>query len=117
VCTCGSDGNAIVWKADTANESSTKRSYTQAFVLPHGDSQIYACETLACIPAEHVMTAAEDQLHMWDLSGGGRDVPIKSLNFEVTDSTPGECNLLYCRLRRAIRDLYLCFFFVLYHRR
>jgi hypothetical protein len=92
ICTCGSDGNAVIWTADA---SQTKLSYNKALILPHGDSQIYACETMACVPTEHVMTASENQLHLWALADGGRDVPIKSLNFEIntTSASSGEAYL------------------------
>lgn len=102
ICTCGSDGNAIIWTADTTIDSttSTKQSYTKTLTLPHGDSQIYACETLPCVPTEHVMTAAENQIHVWNLSNEGRDFPIKTLNFDVdsTSSASGELllSLWFC---------------------
>ena len=86
ICTCGSDGNAVIWSADasdTASVISEKPSYTKTLTLPHGDSQIYACETIACMPMEHVMTASENQLHLWDISGGRDTVPLRTLDFEV----------------------------------
>jgi hypothetical protein len=86
ICTCGSDGKAIIWTADVSNDPSAsahKQTYTKAFTLPHGDSQIYACEIMASIPNEHVMTASENQLHFWDIANGGRDSPLKTMDFEV----------------------------------
>ena len=85
ICTCGSDGNAKIWLSDPSSEESvsTNASFTNVVTLPHGDTQIYACETLACVASEHVMTAAENLLHLWDLSEGGRDRPLKSLGFEL----------------------------------
>lgn len=56
VLTCGADGMMYLWainhdKIDKIQE------------YPHGDTQIYGCEVID----RRVYTAADDQLHLWDL--------------------------------------------------
>ena len=87
VCTSGSDGRAIIWTKDqmtatehditapsTSTQKAAQQKYTKALTLSHGDSQIYACETVPCVTSAHVMTAAESQLLLWDIAEGGRDI-------------------------------------------
>mgnify|MGYP003386421752 FL=1 len=55
ICTCGADGNAILWKIIEKNRMFTKK---QLIVLPHSPgSQIYVCES---INDTYFMTAADD---------------------------------------------------------
>ena len=104
ICSCGSDGNAVLWKSttDLANRSDSTESmgYTKARTLSHGDQQIYSCETLGCIPSAHIMTASEDSLHFWDLSDSS-GVEQQTLCFdkpqEGTGSTPHVITIAHCR--------------------
>jgi hypothetical protein len=92
ICTCASDGNAILWKSkqglDDIASSGSPAAYANAAVLSHGDQQIYSCETMGCVPTPHVMTASEDALHFWDIGDGVREEP-QSISFNSTSSYSG----------------------------
>jgi hypothetical protein len=81
ICTCGSDGNAILWNQCTSSNSS---SYSQVLTLPHHD-QIYACVTSEGISSPHVITASDNLLHIWDLSNCSNDNSY-SISFQSLSS-------------------------------
>lgn len=90
ICTCASDGNAILWKSDVGLDeivaNGSPSTYTNSAVLSHCDQQIYSCETMGCVPTPHIMTASEDAIHFWDISEGVRAEP-QSISFNSLSST------------------------------
>eukprot|EP01041_Mallomonas_annulata_P010655 gene10655-22241_t len=76
VCTCGSDGNAKIWKSQCGaiNSNGTPKFSTIA-TLPHGDTQIYACESLE---TTKMLTAAENELYIWDISNEFQSIEKRS---------------------------------------
>lgn len=82
ICTCGSDGNAILWKQ--SNPLDPSESYRKVLSLPH-DDQIYSCVTSNCISSPHVITASDNILHLWDLSQSSTDNSY-SISFQPLSS-------------------------------
>lgn len=65
ICTCGADGNAIIWRYSGT-------SYEKLTNLPHGDSQIYACEVIQSSnnpndSPTNLITAADNEVILWNL--------------------------------------------------
>ena len=82
IATCGADGRAILWKSSnydsadvntnvegiaSSNEVEKNRMKKEA-ILPHGPTQIYACESLNISDGASslFMTAADSSVFLWD---------------------------------------------------
>ena len=75
LCTCGSDGNAIIWK-----ESQVDAKMNKLHVLKHGDeAQIYVCESVP--ERSDLVIAAENMLILWDLVA--LDRPSRTYHFNT----------------------------------
>jgi hypothetical protein len=83
IATCGADGRAIIWKNSNHGNSDVnanvegiaiseveKNRMKKEAVLPHGPTQIYACESFnisdgaTCL----FMTAADSSVYLWDVN-------------------------------------------------
>ena len=76
LCTCGSDGRAVLWQEDDNNGT-----YSAVHEIDHGDNQIYACEVLEGFGTPLLVTAAEDSIHCWNSSENFS--LLHSLSFEA----------------------------------
>jgi len=65
VCTCGSDGNAKLWQKQENSSNSNSLLYRVTYTIPHGDTQIYACESVNNNSV--IITGAENSLFFWDV--------------------------------------------------
>jgi WD40 repeat protein len=93
ICTCGSDGKAIIWKKINNNDESLQNDkgeiiygkniqdrkknnnalkYEKSITFDHGDTQIYGCEVFNS-EGNHLITAAENELFLWDIEKGVRN--------------------------------------------
>lgn len=63
VCSCGSDGNAVLW-----TEQQDTHALQRAHVFEHGnDAQIYVCEVSSQVQS-NLVVAAENFLVVWDVN-------------------------------------------------
>jgi WD40 repeat protein len=66
IASAGSDGKVCLWTEDQSNSSSFHHS--QNGLLDHGEgSQIYVCEPDRSSEGKVLLTAAENELFLWDL--------------------------------------------------
>ena len=65
VCSAGADGKAIIWGA--LDDNSIEK-FKKLCTLNHGESQIYSCELLEHFTNAQLLTAAENEVHLWNLS-------------------------------------------------
>jgi WD40 repeat protein len=63
VVTCGADGHAKIWRVPIDGSPSAVADYF------HGEEQIYACESIGSSSDLKLMTAAGNELRLWDSSG------------------------------------------------
>ena len=63
VVTCGADGHAKIWRVPSVGLPTVVADYF------HGEEQIYACEPLDSPSGMKLMTAAGNELRVWDSSG------------------------------------------------
>lgn len=94
ICTCGSDGRAIIWKKINNNDEKLQNDkgeiiygkniqdrkkndnnalkYEKSITFDHGDTQIYGCEVFKG-EGKYLITAAENELFLWDIEKGVRN--------------------------------------------
>jgi hypothetical protein len=84
IATCGADGRAIIWKSFIYNSSDVsknvegiassneieKNRMKKEAILPHGPTQIYACESLKISDGASClfMTAADSSVYLWEVN-------------------------------------------------
>lgn len=66
LCTCGSDGNAVLWTS--IQQEGGGENFQRSHIFEHGkDAQIYVCEVSNQSQSE-IVIAAENFLVVWDVS-------------------------------------------------
>lgn len=88
LCTCGSDGRAVLWQKDNSG------TFSAIHEIDHGDNQIYACEVLQGFGAPLLVTAAEDSIHCWNSADNFSLLHSSSFEAESDGYFYFTCNLL-----------------------
>lgn len=105
ICTCGSDGDANIWrkqstdnstdsnsqpqskpsKPQTYSNNQSRISYESVVKISHGETQIYACEKIE--DKQLFLTAAENSIYLWNIENDTAE-PLETRAFESLQQAP-----------------------------